>query len=71
MEADQEDEEEDDGNEMPEDIAQQPVEQQQAMVMNRSFTVLGVGTLLVVLFSDPMTGLGFLYPTPTMSFHDP
>jgi Ca2+/Na+ antiporter len=39
---------------LPEDIADLPVEQQQREVLKRSFLTMGSGTLLVLLFSGPM-----------------
>lgn len=47
----EEDEEEED---VPEDIASLPPDEQQAAIKKKAFTLLAIGTLLVVLFADPM-----------------
>lgn len=46
--------EEEDEEEMPEDIAALPVEQQKRAILRRSMFLMIVGTLIVLLFSDPM-----------------
>jgi len=40
--------------EMPEDIASLPVSEQRCRILLRSFWMMGLGTALVLLFSDPM-----------------
>lgn len=63
MDSDHEDEEEEedgDVNEedeetMPEELAGLDPEEQQRKLLKMSFTTMGLGTALVVLFSDPMT----------------
>lgn len=40
--------------EMPEDFADLPPDQQQAAIKTRAFIMLAIGTALVILFSDPM-----------------
>lgn len=50
-EDDDEDEEEE---EMPEEFADLPVEEQQQAIMKKAFTTMGLGTFLVLIFSDPM-----------------
>ncbi|GAX13178.1 hypothetical protein FisN_17Hh108 [Fistulifera solaris] len=40
--------------EIPEDLSALPPEQQQVAIKQRAFTMLALGTTLVVLFSDPM-----------------
>ena len=49
----EEDDEEDD-EEIPEEFLDLPPEQQQRRIFLRSCQLMGVGTLLVILFSDPM-----------------
>uniref|UniRef100_A0A7S1L8V1 EF-hand domain-containing protein n=1 Tax=Neobodo designis TaxID=312471 RepID=A0A7S1L8V1_NEODS len=51
---DDEDEEEE---EMPEDLAHLSPEEQQKRILQRSFMLMGLGTVIVVLFSDPMVGV--------------
>jgi Ca2+/Na+ antiporter len=51
----EEDDEEEDEEEMPEELAGLDPETQQRRLMQMSFTTMGLGTFLVVLFSDPMT----------------
>lgn len=49
---------EDDGDEdeeMPDDLLDLPPDEQRKRLLNRSFSMLFFGTVLVVLFSDPMT----------------
>jgi Ca2+/Na+ antiporter len=53
MEEDEEEEEEED-EEMPEDLQDLPPKEQQRRVLLRSLKMMGAGTLLVLLFSDPM-----------------
>jgi len=48
------DENEEEEEEIPEDIASLPPDQQQAAIKKKAFTLLAIGTLLVVLFADPM-----------------
>jgi len=48
-------EEEEEEEEMPEELAGLDPETQQRRLMQMSFTTMGLGTALVVLFSDPMT----------------
>eukprot|EP01062_Namystynia_karyoxenos_P029291 TRINITY_DN2202_c0_g1_i3.p1 TRINITY_DN2202_c0_g1~~TRINITY_DN2202_c0_g1_i3.p1 ORF type:complete len:614 (+),score=229.50 TRINITY_DN2202_c0_g1_i3:106-1842(+) len=45
---------EEEEEEVPEDIADLPREEQQAAIWKRSLTMMGVGTLVVIFFSDPM-----------------
>jgi len=47
-------EEDDEEEEIPEDLSHLSPEEQQAAVKNRAAVMLTVGTVLVVLFSDPM-----------------
>merc|ERR550537_839362 len=53
-----EDEDDDDSEEeeeeMPEEFADLPPEQQQRAILKRAFSMMGAGTLLVLVFSDPM-----------------
>ena len=51
---DDDDEEEE---EMPEDLADLSPEEQRKRILQRSFTLMGIGTLVVVIFSDPMVGV--------------
>uniref|UniRef100_A0A7S2SXU0 EF-hand domain-containing protein n=1 Tax=Rhizochromulina marina TaxID=1034831 RepID=A0A7S2SXU0_9STRA len=48
-------EDDDEEGEMPDDLAELKPEEQQRKLFQRSFTTMGLGTILVVLFSDPMT----------------
>jgi len=48
------DEEDDEEEEMPEDICDLPPDVQQQIIKKRAFTMLFIGTALVVIFSDPM-----------------
>jgi Ca2+/Na+ antiporter len=51
------DDDDDDGSsddEMPEEIRDLPVEEQQKAIRYEAFKKMGVGTVLVLLFSDPM-----------------
>eukprot|EP00995_Heteronema_vittatum_P011829 NODE_758_length_1190_cov_105.989483_g540_i0.p1 GENE.NODE_758_length_1190_cov_105.989483_g540_i0~~NODE_758_length_1190_cov_105.989483_g540_i0.p1 ORF type:complete len:375 (+),score=115.10 NODE_758_length_1190_cov_105.989483_g540_i0:38-1162(+) len=50
----QEDDDQEDEPEMPEDLADLTPEQQQFRIKLRAAWMLGVGTLVVLLFSDPM-----------------
>lgn len=45
---------EEDEEEMPDDVARLPADQQQAALKKKAFTMLSIGTLLVLLFADPM-----------------
>lgn len=47
-------EEEEEEEEIPHDIAHLPAEEQQSAIKKKAFTMLGFGTLLVLVFSDPM-----------------
>jgi len=49
----EDDEEEEE--EMPEELADLSPEEQQSRLFHMSFTTMGLGTLLVIIFSDPMT----------------
>mmetsp|Transcript_14230 Transcript_14230/g.21900 ORF Transcript_14230/g.21900 Transcript_14230/m.21900 type:complete len:553 (+) Transcript_14230:110-1768(+) len=53
-EENEEDEDEEEEEEVPEDLAHLSPAQQQAMIKKRAFTMLFIGTALVLLFSDPM-----------------
>jgi len=53
-EEDEEDEDEEEEEEVPEDLAHLSPAQQQKMIKKRAFTMLFIGTALVLLFSDPM-----------------
>jgi len=48
-----EDEDEDEA-EMPEDLEHLSPDEQQSMIKRRAFKMMGLGTLMVVIFSDPM-----------------
>mmetsp|Transcript_6463 Transcript_6463/g.9536 ORF Transcript_6463/g.9536 Transcript_6463/m.9536 type:complete len:547 (-) Transcript_6463:324-1964(-) len=52
LDGDEEDDEEEE--EMPEDICDLPPDVQQQIIKKRAFTMLFIGTALVVIFSDPM-----------------
>merc|ERR1712137_492013 len=51
-----EDEDQED-EDMPEDLADLSPEEQQKRIKQRAFSMMGLGTLLVVVFSDPMVDL--------------
>lgn len=48
------DEDEEEEEEIPEDMAHLPPDQQQVAIKKRAFTLLAIGTVLVLLFADPM-----------------
>jgi Ca2+/H+ antiporter len=48
------DENGEEAEEVPEDFSELSPEQQQVAILKRAFTLLAMGTFLVVLFSDPM-----------------
>lgn len=50
-------EEDDHEEDMPEDLADLRPEEQQSRLKKRAFSRMGAGTLLVLLFSDPMTDM--------------
>jgi Ca2+/H+ antiporter len=52
--AEEEDEEEEEEEEVPEDLADLPPDMQQRKIKIRSAWMMGIGTLLVLVFSDPM-----------------
>lgn len=54
VEVEEEEQEDDDEVEMPEDLQQLSYEQQQTMIKKRAFTMMGLGTVLIIIFSDPM-----------------
>ena len=56
--ADEEDEEDEEEEEVPEDLASLTPEQQQRRIKLRSAWMMGLGTVLVLLFSDPMVSQG-------------
>ena len=47
--------EDDEEEEMPDELADLEPAEQQRRLLSMSLTTMGLGTLLVVLFSDPMT----------------
>jgi Ca2+-binding EF-hand superfamily protein len=51
-EADEDDEDEE--LEMPEEFEHLSPDEQQSMIKRRSFKMMGIGTLMVIIFSDPM-----------------
>eukprot|EP01062_Namystynia_karyoxenos_P008972 TRINITY_DN1316_c0_g1_i1.p1 TRINITY_DN1316_c0_g1~~TRINITY_DN1316_c0_g1_i1.p1 ORF type:complete len:627 (+),score=251.81 TRINITY_DN1316_c0_g1_i1:96-1883(+) len=62
-------EEDDEEDEMPEDIANLPADEQMAMLWRRSLTMMLGGTGMVLLFSDPMVdvlaGIGTFLGVPS------
>jgi Ca2+/Na+ antiporter len=50
----EEESDEDDAEEVPEDLADLPPEEQRRRVIRRSLWTMGIGTLAVLIFSDPM-----------------
>lgn len=55
--ADEDGDEDSDEEEVPEDLAHLSEDQQQRRILLRSFYTMGGGTLLVLLFSDPMVAV--------------
>ena len=53
--SDSDDDDDDDDEEMPEELQNLDPSEQQRQLLLMSFRTMGIGTLLVVLFSDPMT----------------
>merc|ERR1712007_39869 len=51
------DEEENEEEDIPEDLADLPPDEQQRRIKQRAYQMMGFGTLLVVVFSDPMVDL--------------
>merc|ERR1719335_34771 len=51
---DDDDEEEGEAEDIPEDLADLPPDVQQRKILQRSFMMMGMGTILVLIFSDPM-----------------
>jgi Ca2+/Na+ antiporter len=51
------DEEDNDEEEIPDQIKLLPEDKQQAAIIKMSLKIMGTGTLLVILFSDPMVGI--------------
>lgn len=51
------DQDEEEEEEAPEDLKDLSPEEQQRRIKNRSFNMMGLGTLLIVLFSDPMVAV--------------
>ena len=51
--AEEEGEEEEEA-EIPEELSDLPWPQQQAAIKNKAFGMMGIGTLLILIFSDPM-----------------
>lgn len=47
--------EESEEEEMPEEFVDLPPDEQQSGILKKSLGMMGLGTILVVLFSDPMT----------------
>jgi len=54
-EDDADEEEDDEEDELPVELAHLSPEEQQSRLMKMAFTTMGIGTLLVVVLSDPMT----------------
>ena len=52
--AEDDDEDEDEELEIPEDLEHLSPDEQQSMIKRRSFKMMGIGTLMVIVFSDPM-----------------
>jgi Ca2+/Na+ antiporter len=52
-----EDGDEEEEEEMPDDLKDMSVEEQQAALRKRAFTGMTLGTVLVLIFSDPMTDM--------------
>jgi len=50
-------EEEEEEEEVPDDIAKLPLEKQRSRILFRSCWMMGLGTLIVLLFSDPMVDI--------------
>lgn len=56
-EEEQEDDDEDGDEDVPEDLADLSPEEQQRRILLRSFWQMGLGTLMVLFFSDPMVDI--------------
>lgn len=41
---------------MPDDIARLPPEKQQSAIKKRAFLMMAFGTIIVLIFADPMVG---------------
>lgn len=54
---DNDEEEEEEEEEIPDEIKKMPVEQQQRAIIKLSLKTMLTGTLMVILFSDPMVGV--------------
>lgn len=54
LEGEEDDEDEGEAEDIPEDLADLPPDVQQRKILQRSFTLMGLGTGLVLVFSDPM-----------------
>jgi len=57
MEKQETTEEENDEEEMPDKIKLLPEDQQQRAIIMMSLKIMGTGTMMVILFSDPMVGV--------------
>lgn len=58
----------DEEDEVPHDIAQLPADEQQSAIKKKAFTMLGLGTLLVLLFSG-MNSMQFCFVLTTTTLH--
>lgn len=56
-ESESDDEEDEEEEEMPDEIKKLPEDRQQAAIIKMSCKIMLSGTLLVILFSDPMVGV--------------
>jgi len=54
VQAEEDDEEEEEEEDIPEDLAHLPPDQQKRRILLRAFWMMGLGTLIVLIFSDPM-----------------
>jgi len=52
--AEDDEDDEDEEAEMPEEFEHLSPDEQQSMIKRRSFKMMGIGTLMVIIFSDPM-----------------
>eukprot|EP00755_Sulcionema_specki_P013464 Sspe_Gene.54020::Locus_29838_Transcript_1_1_Confidence_1.000_Length_1849::g.54020::m.54020 len=53
----EEEDDEDEEEELPDDLADLTPEEQRSRIWKRSLLLMGLGTVLVLLFSDPMVGI--------------
>ena len=68
--AEDDEDDEDEEAEMPEEFEHLSPDEQQSMIKRRSFKMMGIGTLMVIIFSDPMVDV-MLQPNLTQPLPQP